>query len=172
MHHNFLGSEGLQATHIDALNPFTSKSMTLTPRVGLWTFSQNLTLCEPCQAELKAGRSGKPVTWGLKTRKKNYGKWNTYFYALEHEVPTLCYITWSVLIVFIMILFRIEIGMRSHSLFFPKLQAEVQKTWNLFCFLKFRYYEKATKISLKWSSVRLKVFCFHKPYKINDWNRI
>ena len=114
---------------------------------GFCTFWGDLAYCEPCQAELKAGRSGKPVTWGLKTRKKNYGKWNTYFYALEHEVPTLCYITWSVLIVFIMILFRIEIGMRSHSIFFPKLQAEVQKTWNLFRFLKFRYYEKATKIS-------------------------
>ena len=35
MHYNFLVSEGFQGTHIDALNPFVSKLMTLTPRVGL-----------------------------------------------------------------------------------------------------------------------------------------
>ena len=47
MHHNFLGSEGLQGTHIDALNPFSSKLMTLTPRGGLWTFSAILAHCAP-----------------------------------------------------------------------------------------------------------------------------
>ena len=45
VHHNFWGSEGLQGTHIDALNPFSSKLMTMTPRGGLLTFSTNLALC-------------------------------------------------------------------------------------------------------------------------------
>ena len=45
VHHNFLGSEGLQGTHIDALNPFSSKLMALTLRGGLWTFLANLALC-------------------------------------------------------------------------------------------------------------------------------
>ena len=45
VHHNFLGSEGLQGTHIDALNPFSSKLMPLTLRGGLWTFLANLALC-------------------------------------------------------------------------------------------------------------------------------
>ena len=45
VHHNFLGSEGLQGTHIDALNPFSSKLMTLILRGGLWTFLWNLALC-------------------------------------------------------------------------------------------------------------------------------
>ena len=31
--------------YMDALNPFTSKLMTLTLRGGLWTFSANLALC-------------------------------------------------------------------------------------------------------------------------------
>ena len=49
VHHNFLGSEGLQGTHIDALNPFSSKLMTLTLRGGLWTFLANSALCgAPC----------------------------------------------------------------------------------------------------------------------------
>ena len=47
VHHNFLGSEGLQGTHIDALNPFSLKLMTLTLRGGLWTFLANLALCVP-----------------------------------------------------------------------------------------------------------------------------
>ena len=45
MHYNFLVSEGFQGTHVDALNPFVSKLMPLTPRVGLWTFSAILALC-------------------------------------------------------------------------------------------------------------------------------
>ena len=45
LHHNFLGSEELQGTHIDALNPFSSKLMALTLRGGLWTFLANLALC-------------------------------------------------------------------------------------------------------------------------------
>ena len=45
VHHDFLGSEGLQGTHIDALNPFSSKLMTLALRGGLWTFLRNLALC-------------------------------------------------------------------------------------------------------------------------------
>ena len=47
MHYHFLMSEGLQETHIDALNPFRSKLITLTPRGGLWTFSAILALCAP-----------------------------------------------------------------------------------------------------------------------------
>ena len=35
VHHDFLGSEGLQGTHIDASSPFSSKLMTLTQRGGL-----------------------------------------------------------------------------------------------------------------------------------------
>ena len=35
VHHDFLGSEGLQGTHIDALNPSSSKLMTLILREGL-----------------------------------------------------------------------------------------------------------------------------------------
>lgn len=66
---------------------------------------------KPCQGPSRSRPASAVNPWlEALTRKKNYGKWNTYFYALEHEVPTLCYITWSVLIVFIMILFRIEIG--------------------------------------------------------------
>ena len=45
VHYNFGGSEGLQGTHIDALNPFSSKFMTLTLRGGLWIFLANLALC-------------------------------------------------------------------------------------------------------------------------------
>ena len=45
MHHNFWGSEAIQGTHIDALNPFSSKLMALTLRGGLWTFLANLALC-------------------------------------------------------------------------------------------------------------------------------
>ena len=41
VHHNFLGSEGWQGTHSDALNPFSSKSV----RWGLWTFLATLALC-------------------------------------------------------------------------------------------------------------------------------
>ena len=48
VHHNFLRSEGLRGTHIDASSPFSSKSMTLTQRGSLWTFSANLALCAPC----------------------------------------------------------------------------------------------------------------------------
>ena len=43
--YNFFYSEGLRGTHTDALNPFNSKLMTMTPRGGLWTFSSNLDLC-------------------------------------------------------------------------------------------------------------------------------
>ena len=43
----FRGSEGLQGTHMDALNQFRSKLMALTPRRGLWTFLANLALCKP-----------------------------------------------------------------------------------------------------------------------------
>ena len=66
-------------------------------------------LCQAMPSRTRPAAAVNPSREAL-TRKKNYGKWNTYFYAFEHEVPTLCYITWSVLIVFIMILFRIEIG--------------------------------------------------------------
>ena len=45
VHHNFWGSEAIQGTHIDALNPFSSKLMALTLRGGLWTFLANLALC-------------------------------------------------------------------------------------------------------------------------------
>ena len=45
MHYNFLVSEGLQGTYMNALNPLNSKLMTLTPRGGLWTFSAILALC-------------------------------------------------------------------------------------------------------------------------------
>ena len=44
MHYYFLVSEGLQGTHMNAINPFNSKLMTLTPRGGLWTFSAILAL--------------------------------------------------------------------------------------------------------------------------------
>ena len=40
-------SEGLQGTHMNALNQFNSKLMAMTPRGGLWTFSTILALCEP-----------------------------------------------------------------------------------------------------------------------------
>ena len=45
VHHEFLGSEKFLGTHLDALNPFTSKLMILIPSGGLWTFSVNLALC-------------------------------------------------------------------------------------------------------------------------------
>ena len=35
VHHDFLGSEGFQGTHMDALNQFSLKLITLTPRGGL-----------------------------------------------------------------------------------------------------------------------------------------
>ena len=41
----FLKSDGFQETHMNALNQFSSKLMTLTPRGGLWTFLANLALC-------------------------------------------------------------------------------------------------------------------------------
>ena len=47
VHHIFLRSDGVQGTHIDALNPFSSKLMTLALTGGLWTFLANLALCEP-----------------------------------------------------------------------------------------------------------------------------
>ena len=37
MHCDFLGSFGLQETHMDALKPFNSKSVTLTMRGGFFT---------------------------------------------------------------------------------------------------------------------------------------
>ena len=48
VHHDFLGSEGVQRTHMDASNPFRSKLMTLTLWGDLWTFSANLALCVAC----------------------------------------------------------------------------------------------------------------------------
>ena len=45
VHHNFSELEKLQGTHIDAVNPFSSKVMTLTLWGGLWTFVANLALC-------------------------------------------------------------------------------------------------------------------------------
>ena len=47
LNHNFLDSEGLQGTHMEALNPFNSTLMTLIPRGVLWTFLANLALCVP-----------------------------------------------------------------------------------------------------------------------------
>ena len=41
------GSEGLKGTHIDASSLCSSKLMTLTQRVGLWTFSANLAFGAP-----------------------------------------------------------------------------------------------------------------------------
>ena len=46
VHHDFFGSEGLQGTHMHALNQFSSNVMTLSPRGGLWTISANLALCQ------------------------------------------------------------------------------------------------------------------------------
>ena len=37
MHCDFLGSDGLQETHMDALKPFNSKYVTLTMRGGFFT---------------------------------------------------------------------------------------------------------------------------------------
>ena len=45
VHHEFLGSRKFLGTHFNALNPFSSKSMILTPRGGLWIFSVNIALC-------------------------------------------------------------------------------------------------------------------------------
>ena len=45
LHHNFLGSEGFVGTHMDALNHFSSKLMTLILKGGLWNFCANLALC-------------------------------------------------------------------------------------------------------------------------------
>ena len=47
LNYKFLDSKGLQVTHMEALNPFNSKLMTLTARWGLWTFSVILALCVP-----------------------------------------------------------------------------------------------------------------------------
>ena len=47
LHYIFLGSERLLGTHMNALNPFNSKRMTLTARRGLWTFLAILALCVP-----------------------------------------------------------------------------------------------------------------------------
>ena len=46
MHYNFLVFEGLQGTHMNALNPFNSKLITLIPQGNLETFSAILALCE------------------------------------------------------------------------------------------------------------------------------
>ena len=40
-----MDSEGLQGTHMEGLNPFNSKLMTLILMGGLWTFSAILALC-------------------------------------------------------------------------------------------------------------------------------
>ena len=40
-----LGSEGLQGTHLDALNTFSSKLMTLTPRRFVNLFGEFSPLC-------------------------------------------------------------------------------------------------------------------------------
>ena len=45
VHYNFLVSEGLSGSYIDALNQSSSKLMTLILRGGLWTFLSNLSLC-------------------------------------------------------------------------------------------------------------------------------
>ena len=37
MHCDFLGSDGLQEAHMDALKPFDSKQVTLTMRGGFFT---------------------------------------------------------------------------------------------------------------------------------------
>ena len=37
MHCDFLGSDGLQETHMDAFKPFNSKLVTLTMRGGFFT---------------------------------------------------------------------------------------------------------------------------------------
>ena len=47
LNYKFLDSKRLQVTHMEALNPFKTKSMTLTARWGLWTFSVILALCVP-----------------------------------------------------------------------------------------------------------------------------
>ena len=51
LHYIFLGSERVQGPHMNALNPFNSKkmtmSLTLTARRGLWTFLAILALCVP-----------------------------------------------------------------------------------------------------------------------------
>ena len=49
MNHDFLVSEEIQGTLVDALNPFSSKSITLTTRGNLWNFSTNLALCPAIQ---------------------------------------------------------------------------------------------------------------------------
>ena len=58
---NFLGSEGLQETHMNALNQFSSKWMTLTLRGGLWTFWVNLALCAPATIIWIAGGGCTPL---------------------------------------------------------------------------------------------------------------
>ena len=65
VHHNFLESEGLQGTYIDALNSFSSKLMTFTLRGGLWTFLANLALCVPHQPEPQILFQNKEPTAGL-----------------------------------------------------------------------------------------------------------
>ena len=79
MHHDFLGSEGLQGTHMDALNPFNSKLMTLTPKgrfVNLFgDFSPLYGL--PFQAN-------RQLQIGLK--KRTLGKMFFVFLALHSEI--------------------------------------------------------------------------------------
>ena len=48
MNYEFSDYKGLQVTHIEALNPFNSKLITLTSRGGLRTFSAILALCVAC----------------------------------------------------------------------------------------------------------------------------
>ena len=81
MYYNFLVSEALQGTHMNAIYPFNSKLMTLNPRGGLWTFSAILSsLLWDGPVELKVGLV--PTNFA-----ENYPK-NLWKYFLEKHQDT------------------------------------------------------------------------------------
>ena len=66
MHYNFLLFEGLQGTHMNALNPFNSKLMTLTPK---WRFVNLFSDFSPlCGAAAAAFYSAKTIILHALTR--------------------------------------------------------------------------------------------------------
>ena len=54
MHCDFLGSDRLQETHMDALKSFNSKYITLTMSAGFFTKFATLAHGVPCRLALKA----------------------------------------------------------------------------------------------------------------------
>ena len=100
MYYNYLVSEGLQGTHMNALNPFNSKLMTLPPKGGLWTFSAILALCAPFSkiVKIRSNSRNSVATPLIRIMSKKVKKSRSHRYNLLqgrknghllHTVPTL-----------------------------------------------------------------------------------